>query len=65
MGGGALPLTASSRSVFWKLSASGWALWPLGFCWGSVVLHEEPLLPEPLFCSQSSVPAQGESLVSG
>ena len=50
MGGGTRPLTAASRSVFWELSAAGWALWPLGSCWGSVVLHEGPLPPESLFC---------------
>lgn len=66
MGGNAKPLTASSRSVpSLELSASGWALWPLGSCWGSVVLREEPLLPGTLFSSLLSVPVQGESPVNG
>lgn len=66
MGGGVRPLTASSGSVLsLGLSASGWALWPLGSCWGSVGLHEEPLLSGPLLSSLSSVPVQGESPVNG
>lgn len=66
MRGGARPLTASSGSVLSsELSASGWALWPLGSCWSSVILHEEPLLPGPLVSSLSSNPVQGESPVNG
>lgn len=59
-------LTASSESVFSsELSTSGWALWPLSSCWGSVVVREEPLLPGTLFSSLFSVPVQGESPVNG
>lgn len=66
MAGGARLLTASSRSLLsLELSASGWALWLLCSCQGSVVLHEEPLLSGPLFSSLSSVPVQGESPVNG
>lgn len=66
MRGSAAPLTASSGSALSSsLSDSGWALWPLGSCWGSVILHEEPLLPGPLVSSLSSDPVQGESPVNG
>lgn len=66
MRGGTRPLTVSSGSVLSsELSASGWALCPLGSCWSSVILHEEPLLPGPLVSSLSSDPVQVESTVNG
>lgn len=66
MRGGARPLTASSGSVLSSgLSASGWALWPLGSCLPSVILHEELLLTGALFSSLASDPVQGQSPVSG